>query len=459
LSTAQAVDDQVSAALRDPEQFGQGKTWDADAGKAASSATALDAKLGHAEIPVKGTSSAEVAAWWKATGSNPGLQVQLIKDQPALIGALNGLPAMVRDKANRIVLAGDIAADNAQVKSLTNQEEQLEAEINARLSASVPARGPIAVELQNELKGVQSELNAAQSQLAGLSSLQSQLQATTTKWGRLQTQTPLPPMYLLGFDTNASGHAIVACGNPDTAKNVAVYVPGLGTSSNSTHFSYDVQHTENMTMQADQDTGAQDNATILWLGYNAPQMSLSEHAFDVAGTQDATVAVPDLTSFVTSLRTVNNQISNLTLVGHSYGSLVVGETAKASHLPVNNIVLVGSPGVSVNQARQLNIDPSHVWAGAAGGDPVAILGAFGVSPTSSDFGAHVINVNATGSFGMGMHGEYFDAYGNSNNDTGLSSLQNISSIIAGKYNDVTSGSPTGDGAVQGAEQGIIKSGF
>ena len=126
---------------------------------------------------------------------------------------------------------------------------------------------------------------------------------------------------------------------------------------------------------------------------------------------------------------------------------------------MNNIVLLGSPGVSVNKASQLNIDPSHVWAGAAAGDPVAKLGAFGVSPTSSDFGAHVIEVNASGSLSMGVHGEYFDTYGNSNNDAGLSSLQNISSIIAGKYNNVTSGSPTGDGAIQGAEQGIIKSGF
>jgi len=459
LSTAQAVDDQISAALRDPEQFGQGKTWEADAGTAGSSATALEARLGQADIPAKRTSSAEVAAWWKAMGSDPGLQVQLIKDQPALIGALNGLPAMVRDKANRIVLAGDIAADDAQVTSLKDQAEQLEAEINARLSAKIAARGPVAVELQNELRSVQSELNAAQSQLAGLSSLQSQLQATTTKWGPNGTTTNLPPMYLLGFDTNAAGHAIVACGNPDTAKNVAVYVPGLGTSSNSTHFSFDVQHTENVTMQADQDTGAQDNSTILWLGYNSPQMSESVHALDVAGTQDATDAVPDLTSFVTSLHTVNKEISNLTLVGHSYGSLVVGETAKASHLPVNNIVLIGSPGVGVNQASQLNIDPSHVWAGAAGGDPIAMLGRFGVSPTSSDFGAHVINVNASGGLSLGTHGEYFDTYGNLNHDSGYSSLSNIASIVTGQYSNVTSGKPTGDGLIQGAEQGIIKSGF
>jgi len=468
LSTAQTVDDQISAALKDPEQFGQGKNWEADAGRAASAVSALDTALEKAEIPAKGTSAAEVAAWWSALGQNPALQVQLIKDQPALIGALNGLPAMVRDKANRIVLADDITADNNLVHSLSAQQQQVEAEINELVSTGYATRpagklGELPTAqfqaLKNQLQSIETRLSGTSGQLAALDSLQSQLDQTTVKWGPSGAETPLPPMYLLGFDTNASGHAIVACGDPDTAKNVAVYVPGLGTSSNSTHFSFDVQHTENMTMQADQDTGAQDNATILWLGYNAPQISPSEHALDVAGTQDATDAVPALTSFVSSLRTVNQNISNLTLVGHSYGSLVVGETASASHLPVNNIVLLGSPGVSVNKASQLNIDPSHVWAGAAAGDPVAKLGAFGVSPTSSDFGAHVINVNASGGLSMGTHGEYFDTYGNLNHDSGYSSLSNIASIMTGQYSNVTSGSPTGDGVIQGAEQGIINSGF
>jgi pimeloyl-ACP methyl ester carboxylesterase len=456
LSMAQAVNDQISQAMDDPEQYGRGKNWRADAAAAQSSATALEAKLERTLIPANGTNPAEVLAWWMAM--SPATQVQLVKDEPGLIGALNGLPSMVRDKANRIVLANDIAADQAKVASLTIEEEQLKAEIAERLNANVPARGPIAVELQNKLQSVESELNASQSQLAGLSSLQSQLQATTTRWGQSQKQTTLPPLYLLGFDTNASGHAIVACGNPDTAKNVAVYVPGLGTSSNSTHFYFDVQHTENMTMQADQDTGADSNSTILWLGYNSPQISPSEHALDVAGTQDATDAVPKLTSFLSSVHTLNKDLGNLTLVGHSYGSLVVGETARASTLPVNNIVLLGSPGVSVNRASQLNISPNHVWAGAASGDPVARLGRFGISPTSSDFGGHVIDVDSAG-VGMGAHGEYFDTYGNANGNPGRSSLDNIASIMTGQYNNVTYGDPTGDGLISGAEQGIINSGF
>lgn len=247
-------------------------------------------------------------------------------------------------------------------------------------------------------------------------------------------------MYLLGFDTNDAGHAIVACGDPDTAKNVCVYVPGLNTSSNNTHFQYDIQHTQNMTLAADQDTGSNDTATILWLGYNAPQFDPTSGNLSpaVMSADDAQAAVANLTSYVNSLRVTNPHISNYTLLGHSYGSLVVGETAKSSHLPVDNIVLVGSPGTSVNSANQLNIDPSHVWTGTAPDDPVARFQWFGPAPTVPGFGANQFTVDATaGSFPMGQHGEYFDdPFHNANNDTGGSSLTNIGYIISGQTNKV-----------------------
>lgn len=76
-------------------------------------------------------------------------------------------------------------------------------------------------------------------------------------------------------------------------------------------------------------------------------------------------------------------------------------------------------------------------------------------PTSPGFGANVIEVNATAGFGMGAHGEYFDTYGNANNDTGFSSLQNVASIISGQYGSVTPGSPTGPGWVSTAEHATI----
>lgn len=63
-------------------------------------------------------------------------------------------------------------------------------------------------------------------------------------------------------------------------------------------------------------------------------------------------------------------------MGHSYGSTVVGEAAKTGGLPVDDIVVAGSPGMHVDTASQLMDDPRHVWAGASDSDPVARAGAW-----------------------------------------------------------------------------------
>ena len=448
LSTAQAVNDQVSAAMDDQEQYGHGSTWQADAASAQASAGAMESKLEKSLIPTNGADSAEVSAWWSALGRNSAaVQVQFIKDQPALIGAMNGLPAMVRDKANRIVLTDDIARDTHLQTTLTAQQKQVESEISQLyadgqavnpLTPNVPS--PQLKALTDQLNSIETRLAAADNQLPALQMLQQKLDMGGQRYSFEGGEATMQPMYLLGFDTNDAGHAIVACGDPDTAKNVCVYVPGLNTSSNSTHFQYDIQHTQNMTLAADQDTGSNDTATIIWLGYNAPQFDIASGNLspDVASTADATAAVDNLTNYVNSLRITNSHIGNYTLLGHSYGSLVVGETAKASHLPVDNIVLVGSPGTSVNSANQLNIDPSHVWAGTAPNDPVARLNYFGPAPTTPGFGANQFTVNATaGGFPMGQHGEYFDdPTNNANNDYGGSSLANIGHIITGQTSKV-----------------------
>ncbi|WP_245594699.1 alpha/beta hydrolase [Actinospica robiniae] len=127
------------------------------------------------------------------------------------------------------------------------------------------------------------------------------------------------------------------------------------------------------------------------------------------------------------------------MLGHSYGSLVVGLTAEHSHLPVNNIVLVGSPGVEASNASQLGIPASHVWTGRAPANPVAGSGWFGTAPTDPSFGANQFTVDSTGGGPpMWQHGDYFDDKDDNVNGTdGGSSLTNIAYIISGQQNKVT----------------------
>jgi hypothetical protein len=50
------------------------------------------------------------------------------------------------------------------------------------------------------------------------------------------------------------------------------------------------------------------------------------------------------------------------VIGHSYGSLLVGKAASGSGLPADNVVFVGSPGVGADSVRDLSVPPGRVWS-------------------------------------------------------------------------------------------------
>ena len=61
-----------------------------------------------------------------------------------------------------------------------------------------------------------------------------------------------PPAYLLsGFDNQNLGHAIVSIGNPDTADNVAIFVPGTGAKLDSIKADLDRADMPNKPQMAD----------------------------------------------------------------------------------------------------------------------------------------------------------------------------------------------------------------
>jgi pimeloyl-ACP methyl ester carboxylesterase len=411
--------------LTNPEQFGNSSSSGDRENVAAgvrSQDAAQDAVLYARSVPVSGTASATVAAWWKAQSQNQ--QQALIKNNPAALGPLNGVSTAARNQANQILLADQIQADKSKIASIEAQIQQLKAQGRASGVYERGYAGP-----SQEIMPLTGELDALNRELSSLGNLQ-----TTVAAGKTVLINGRPvhvDMYLMGFDTKVDGHAIVAVGDPDTARNVAVYVPGMNATL--ADVSSKIGDAGNMTAGADQADGAASTATIMWLGYNSPQVL--DWTEPVLRYGDARAATSDLTGFVTSLRQVNTEISNLTLVGHSYGTLVVGEAAAASKLPVDNIVLVGSPGVGVDNAAQLNVNPKQVWVGANYDDPVAGSDFFGNNPASTGFGANQFGVQHGGlsgpsvlPLGLDSHSEYFDP--------GSESLGNISDIVAGRYGSV-----------------------
>ena len=382
--------------------------------------------IGGAEIPPPGSDPTAVAAWWNSL--DPATQAKLATEHPDLIGSLDGIPCAVRNSANR--------------KLLTQKIAELTADGGNR-------------DLLETLTDLQAKLDQT-----------GQVFKTNNHSMVLNDSlftTPLPPLLLLHFDTDGNGHFIMAAGDPDHAANVATYVPGLNTKLGTHTVDNDIAHTENIYLQAKDNVPNASISSVFWLGYDTPQAfdSFGSHDFEVMSEGDAKAAVGPLTSFINGLRATNatSVPQHLTLIGHSYGSLAVGETAKTGNgLPVDDIVLIGSPGTSVLHASDFHLPAGHVWAGNAANDPVPNLSSpvddifympfindddshgawFGQNPTASSFGAHVFTVapGSTGGAlpGLDAHGQYFTP--DSHRSATPDSLNNLVNISLGDYGAV-----------------------
>ena len=244
-----------------------------------------------------------------------------------------------------------------------------------------------------------------------------------------------PERYLLSVD--AHGRAAVATSNPDYAAHVATFVPGTGTRLDT--IGKDVERAQRMS-DAAEDTGAS-VSVITWYGYDAPPTFL--HA---ATDGYAEAGADRLRSFQEGLRASHlGPPAHATVVGHSYGTLVIG-AASATSLAADDIVLVASPGIDVDHAQDLRlagVDPAdnrhHVYATASPTDPVPYVGDLfgpvlhGVNPVRGDFGATVFDSGPAEPASIGgvdvsplnpfAHSGYWDA--------GSVALTNLGRIVAG----------------------------
>ncbi|WP_330174999.1 alpha/beta hydrolase family protein [Streptomyces sp. NBC_01498] len=293
-----------------------GAMW-ADTSADATAVRALTADYLRDAIPRDGT-AAERLAWWR--GLTAEQREEYLAVHPDLIGNLDGIPATVRDAANR---------DNLAL-------------------------------LMGRLEGLDDD--RSRTMLAGLRSIDEQLRAGGH-----------PPMFLLGIGDEGNGRAIVSYGNPDTARNVSAYVPGLGTGLDAGFAEDDLRRARDTMVGAlEYDTST---ASIVWLGYDAPQLSVDDITgnTDVMFTGHAEAGASAYREFMAGIEATNeHENPHLTAVGHSYGSLTVGQAAQHDGgIPgVDDIVLVGSPGTGANSAEELGVGRGHVYVGAAENDPV-----------------------------------------------------------------------------------------
>lgn len=319
------------------------------------------------------------AEWWKAL--SPEERQAYTTLYPKQIGATDGLPTDVRDDANRTALDQELNA----IQEGGNWDERFPGD----------------------------DLETVNKRLDNLLILNDRLEAS-------DSAPKGKELYLLGYDSKDDGRAIIAMGNPDTAAHTGILVPGTNTEMSGV----DGQLTriDRLQSSAAKQSDGESVAMITWIGYDAPEFKPTDPG-SVATRDRAEDAAPDLRQFVAGTQAAHDGTpSHTTVLGHSYGTTVVGAAAEGGDgLGADDVVAVGSPGMTVDHASDLQMDPEHVWIGTADDDAVANNTSdytLGRDPMLGGFGGNNIKIDTHG------HSGYWDKES--------LSLANQGAIIAGK---------------------------
>ncbi|MDX3227961.1 alpha/beta hydrolase [Streptomyces sp. ME19-01-6] len=373
------------------------------------------------DVP-KDKSPKDNAAWWKSLSKEE--QAEYISLYPASVGKLDGLPVEDRDEANRIWFNEQRAKYQTELANLPPEPRP-----RSILAGRSMVPNPEWSRWDSKRKHLIGSLD-------GMNRIQMRFNSTgkvdAFPDSRLFRHQPrgdgLPPAYLLDFDAEKNGRAIIANGNPDTADHTAVMVGG--TKSRLSGIYTPMVAGTNLWQAASAMPGEPKVSTITWNGYDAPQNLFPEGV----SNKYADRAAGDFNDFLSGLHTSHDPSSDdhLSVQAHSYGTVVVGSAARQGTLEADDVMLSGTPGVQVGRAEDLDVPPGHVWNQKAQDDLVPKLGApthghhegltqF-ITPNDPIFGAHQMSTDTKG------HGNYWLV--------GSESLENQARVVVGRYDEV-----------------------
>jgi hypothetical protein len=170
----------------------------------------------------------------------------------------------------------------------------------------------------------------------------------------------------MGLDVSGDGRAVVALGDPDHAANVLTHVPGM--TSDLASLGGELTRAERVAARATELGPVAATSSVLWLDYDAP-----DFLREASSARQAEDGASGLRRFQEGLRaTHDGPAARQTVLGHSYGSLVVGKAATGA-LDADRVVFVGSPGVGVDSAAQLELPADRVFASTSISDPIQYL--------------------------------------------------------------------------------------
>ncbi|MFD5997297.1 alpha/beta hydrolase [Streptomyces erythrochromogenes] len=231
--------------------------------------------------------------------------------------------------------------------------------------------------------------------------------------GRLRAMAAAGTAQFLAFDGRGGGRAVEVFGELETADRIAVLVPGSDTTLDT----YERFRSGAVALQQRLQAGHARTAVVAWLGYDTPG-TVSTTVL-TAGRADEAAA--ELGPFLDRLRDMAAPGARISLLCHSYGSVVCARTVTGA--AVGDVVLFGSPGTGAGSARELPT-AARVWAGRGGADwiagvPHVRLGGlgFGTDPVDPAFGARAFAA------GSGGHSDYLKP--------GTRSLDALAAIVLG----------------------------
>lgn len=375
----------------------------------------------------------ERARYWSQ--QSEAQKQHLCDKYPDLIGNADGVEGWARDRANRNRLPGLKKEAEDNVSTYTELLKNPWIDSNTRASYL-------------------SELDKAEKAVKAYDAVQEQLDKGISLEDYQHGKEGDPVSLLTLQNDGGRVKAAMGQGDVDHAKNVATFVPGIGTTVEGSMGDY-MRQTKNLRMAAmvQGRLSASDVATVAWLGYDAPGEADLNQPQNIPGIISPFLAQAGsdrLAGFMNGMqasREYGAGDAHMTLVGHSYGSSTSGMAAtKVKYGVIDDLVLFGSPGMGTYDAKNYHVDQNHLWvSGVPKGDSVqgmgeirgGIVGSLGKNPMDSDSGFTHLSDDATGSpkynkdapeskpsnFNFDNHSIYLE--------DGTETLQDIGRVVAG----------------------------
>jgi Alpha/beta hydrolase len=185
----------------------------------------------------------------------------------------------------------------------------------------------------------------------------------------LSARVPIPSrnpgIRMLRLDPTGDGRLVEVQGDLLTARHVVILIPGM--TNELSNIDRDLRPRSDAIFDEMVVCGGPDVAVITWLGYDTPDLD-AQGLIDGATTGRAERGAAQLISDVNALRSAGLN-SHVTVVAHSYGTIVAG-LAMRTGLAVNDLVVVGSPGMAAKNRKALGSPNVKVWATATNGPPI-----------------------------------------------------------------------------------------